>query len=125
VRIARGRRYGKIGGIWFDGWWDRPDADWGLTECYDRIHTAQPQALVGNNHHRKPFPGEDFQMFEQDLPGENKAGFNKAEVSAIPLETCLTLNRSGDTTRRITTGSRPSSASTIWSARAGAGPTCC
>jgi len=87
-------RYGEIGGIWFDGWWDRLDADWGLAECYDRIHTAQPQALVGNNHHREPFPGEDFQMFEQDLPGENKAGFNKAEVSAIPLETCLTMNRS-------------------------------
>ena len=52
------------------------------------------KALIGNNHHHKPFPGEDFQMFEQDLPGENKAGFNKAEVSAIPLETCLTMNRS-------------------------------
>lgn len=87
-------RYGKIGGIWFDGWWDLPEADWGLEECYDRIHTAQPQALVGNNHHRAPFPGEDFQMFEQDLPGQNQAGFNKADVAAMPLETCLTMNRS-------------------------------
>jgi len=87
-------RYGRIGGIWFDGWWDWPEADWGLEECYDRIHAAQPQALVGNNHHRAPFPGEDFQMFEQDLPGENQAGFNKAEVAAIPLETCLTMNGS-------------------------------
>ena len=40
----------------------RPDA----TSC---IHELQPAALVGTNHHRKPFPGEDFQMFEQDLPG--------------------------------------------------------
>jgi len=24
-------RYGKIGGIWFDGWWDRPAADWGVS----------------------------------------------------------------------------------------------
>jgi alpha-L-fucosidase len=91
--LASGR-YGRIGGIWFDGWWDRPDADWGLEECYDRIHKAQPQAMVGNNHHRAPFPGEDFQMFEQDLPGENQAGFNKAGVAAMPLETCLTMNRS-------------------------------
>src|SRR5579859_2881531 len=22
--------YGPIGGIWFDGWWDKPDADWRL-----------------------------------------------------------------------------------------------
>ena len=87
-------RYGRIGGIWFDGWWDSPEADWGLEECYDRIHAAQPQALVGNNHHRAPFPGEDFQMFEQDLPGENQAGFNKADVASMPLETCLTMNRS-------------------------------
>jgi alpha-L-fucosidase len=31
-------------------------------------------------------------MFEQDLPGHNKAGFNKAEVASMPLETCLTMN---------------------------------
>ncbi len=86
-------RYGRIGGIWLDGIWDKPDADWGLAECYDRIHTAQPHALVGNNHHVEPLPGEDFQMFEQDLPGANTAGFNKADVAAMPLETCLTMNR--------------------------------
>ena len=34
-------------------------------------------------------------MFEQDLPGENSAGFNKAGVtSSLPLETCLTMNQS-------------------------------
>ena len=34
-------------------------------------------------------------MFEQDLPGENAAGFNKAGVAAdLPLETCLTINDS-------------------------------
>ena len=59
------------------------------------IHELQPGALVGNNHHVAPFPGEDFQMFEQDLPGENAAGFNKASVAAeLPLETCLTINQS-------------------------------
>jgi alpha-L-fucosidase len=50
---------------------------------------------VGNNHHVAPFPGEDFQMFEQDLPGENSAGFNKAGIAGdLPLETCLTINNS-------------------------------
>jgi alpha-L-fucosidase len=31
-------------------------------------------------------------MFEQDLPGENTAGFNKAAVYDLPLETCRTIN---------------------------------
>ena len=87
--------YGEIGGIWFDGWWDRPDADWDLAGTYRMIHQLQPGALVGNNHHVAPQPGEDFQMFEQDLPGQNAAGFNRAGVAADrPLETCLTLNDS-------------------------------
>jgi alpha-L-fucosidase len=87
--------YGEIGGIWFDGWWDRPDADWDLAGTYKLIHELQPGALVGNNHHVAPFPGEDFQVFEQDLPGDNSAGFNKAGVaSSLPLETCLTINGS-------------------------------
>ena len=29
--------YGDIGGIWFDGWWDRPDADWRLDHTYALI----------------------------------------------------------------------------------------
>lgn len=87
--------YGEIGGIWFDGWWDRPDADWDLAGTYRLIHELQPAALIGNNHHVAPFPGEDFQMFEQDLPGENAAGFNTADVAPrLPLETCLTINQS-------------------------------
>jgi len=87
--------YGEIGGLWFDGWWDNPDADWDLEGTYKLIHELQPSALVGNNHHVAPFPGEDFQIFEQDLPGKNTAGFNKAEATtALPLETCLTINRS-------------------------------
>jgi alpha-L-fucosidase len=87
--------YGPIGGIWFDGWWDRPDADWRLQKTYDLIHRLQPAALVGNNHHKKPFPGEDFQMFEKDLPGKNTAGFNAdSEIGELPLETCETSNNS-------------------------------
>ncbi len=68
--------YGEIGGIWFDGMWDKPNADWRLAKTYKLIHELQPAALVGSNHHLKPFPGEDFQMFEKDLPGHNTTGFN-------------------------------------------------
>jgi alpha-L-fucosidase len=85
--------YGEVAGIWFDGMWDKPDANWRLRQTYDLIHKLQPAAMVGSNHHVKPFEGEDFQMFEKDLPGQNTAGFNQASVDrALPLETCDTIN---------------------------------
>jgi alpha-L-fucosidase len=88
-------RYGPVGGIWFDGWWDKPGADWRLEEQYALIHSLQPACLVGNNHHVAPFAGEDFQMFERDIPGQNTAGYSAdAPVSALPLETCQTMNKS-------------------------------
>ena len=85
--------YGEIGGIWFDGMWDKPEADWKLGETYALIHRLQPQALIGSNHHKAPIPGEDFQMFEKDLPGQNTAGYSgESEVGTLPLETCQTMN---------------------------------
>jgi alpha-L-fucosidase len=92
-------QYGPIGGIWFDGMWDKPDADWKIERTYALIHRLQPSALIGNNHHHAPLPGEDFQMFEQDLPGQNSAGFNTAGISQLPLETCETINHSWGYTR--------------------------
>lgn len=88
--------YGEIGAIWFDGWWDHDnDAkpfDWQLEEQYGIIHKLQPQCLIGNNHHTTPFPGEDIQIFERDLPGENKAGLSGQDISRLPLESCQTIN---------------------------------
>ena len=87
--------YGKVGAIWFDGWWDQdinPSFDWRLPEQYALIHRLQPACLIGNNHHQTPFEGEDFQMFERDLPGENTAGLSGQSVSQLPLETCETMN---------------------------------
>jgi alpha-L-fucosidase len=85
-------QYGDIGGIWFDGMWDKPTADWRLQRTYSLIHKLQPAALIGSNHHQTPFEGEDFQMFEKDLPGANTAGFNTAQIGKLPLETCETMN---------------------------------
>jgi alpha-L-fucosidase len=85
--------YGDVAGIWFDGWWDKPDADWQLQKTYSLIHQLQPAALIGSNHHRRPNPGEDFQMFEKDLPGGRTQGFNSgSEIGELPLETCETMN---------------------------------
>lgn len=87
--------YGPVGGIWFDGMWDKPDADWQLDSTYALIHRLQPAALIVPNHHQRPRAGEDVQTFEQDLPGANTAGFNTSYVSGnLPLETSLTMNDS-------------------------------
>ena len=87
--------YGAVGGIWFDGMWDKPDAPWQLDTTYALIHRLSPAALIIPNHHEHPRPGEDVQTFEQDLPGANTAGFNTSFVSGdLPLETSLTMNDS-------------------------------
>lgn len=87
--------YGSIGGIWFDGMWDKPNADWHLQKTYSLIHQLQPAALIIPNHHQTPKAGEDVQTFERDLPGQNTAGFNTKFVSdQLPLESSNTLNDS-------------------------------
>ena len=86
--------YGEIGGIWFDGMWDKWDAPWRLDETYRLIHQLQPQTLIGSNHHLAPLPGEDFQNFEHDLPGENTTGYNTTEIGTLPFETAETINQS-------------------------------
>ena len=86
--------YGPVGGIWFDGMWDKPDANWRLPQTYALIHRLQPATLIVPNHHRAPLPGEDVQTFEQDLPGANTAGFNTQTIGGLPLETSLTMNDS-------------------------------
>ena len=97
-------QYGEVSGIWFDGHWDQLDNDvdktlsskvnWHYDEIYDLIHRLQPACMIGNNHHLLPLPGEDFQMFEKDLPGNNTTGFGGADISTLPLETCETMNDS-------------------------------
>ncbi|WP_424922216.1 alpha-L-fucosidase [Streptomyces sp. wa53] len=99
-------QYGELGQVWFDGeWphsaWSGEHADWfapggsyGYPELYDMVHRLQPDAVVLNNRKSVPLPpGEDVQGFENDLPGENTAGFNTGTVLDGPKETCLTMNR--------------------------------
>ncbi len=89
--------YGNVRAIWFDGVWDHDSDqipfDWKLGEIYAHIHSIKPSCLIGNNHHLTPFKGEDFQMFERDLPGENTTGWAAEQtVSKLPLEMCQTMN---------------------------------
>jgi alpha-L-fucosidase len=98
--------YGEIGGIWFDGQWDQHEwdgkrfgklkADFKLDEVYKLIHKLQPTALIGSNHHLSPNPGEDFQMFEKDLPGKGTKDFatSAEDIGNLPFEVCETINSS-------------------------------
>ena len=89
--------------MWFDGIWDKKGDSredqyklWKLEEQYELIHRLDPACLIGNNHHQIPFPGEDIEIFEQDLPGKNEGGFSGSQGIAenFPLETCRTMNNS-------------------------------
>ena len=96
--------YGDISCIWFDGHWDQTNPegskdrisriDWKYDEIYSLIHKLQPACMIGNNHHLDPIPGEDFQMFEQDLPGQNNSGLSFQTASNLPIESCITMNDS-------------------------------
>ena len=87
--------YPNVKAIWFDGNWERPNANWHYDEIYSLIHRLNPEIMVGNNHHMAALDGEDFQMFEKDLPGENKTGYRKTNaIGNLPLETCETMNNS-------------------------------
>jgi alpha-L-fucosidase len=95
--------YGEIACIWFDGHWPHHEFDedhayflaggsFEYEKLYDMIHTLQPDAVVLNNHHAQPVPGEDVQGFEQDLPGMNTTGWQNEQVSSLLLEVCMTIN---------------------------------
>jgi len=98
-------RFGKIDGILFDGYWprDRLEAEamreyfaargaWDLAGTYDLIHEMQPDAMITNNTHILPLQGEDYQIWELDLPGENKIGFNCTEIGNKPTACWWNLN---------------------------------
>jgi alpha-L-fucosidase len=100
-------RYGKIGGILFDGYWPRAEwiakdrrateffparGMWDLAGTYDLIHSLQPDAVITNNTHVLPLRGEDYQIWELDLPGENKIGFNCTEIGDKPTACWWNVN---------------------------------
>lgn len=91
------RKYSPFG-IWLDGCWHKPDRlddTWQLSALYSEIRKVKPGTIIVNNHHQAPLPDEDVQTIEQDLPGENTTGFNKAPLDANALyETCMTINNS-------------------------------
>ena len=43
------KNYGKIGGFWFDGYWDKPNANWQFDRLYSTIRKYQEDAMIINN----------------------------------------------------------------------------
>ena len=95
--------YGKIDGFLFDGYWPHrpfapnegyflPGGDFDLGSTYNLIHSLQPDALVGNNHHIYPLEGEDYQIWELDLPGKNTFGLNTTRISELPRVSWFKIN---------------------------------
>ncbi len=86
--------YGKIGGLWFDGNWSRPNNDWKEDELYGTIRKHQPDAMIINNtglDHRGEggHPEIDSVTFEQGRPTPmDREGMKKY----LAAEMCLTLN---------------------------------
>lgn len=86
--------YGEIGGMWFDGNWSRPDADWKLDRFYGMIRKKQPSALIVNNtglaqHGRMGHPEIDSVTFEQGVPHHiDRTGAGKY----VAGEMCKTMN---------------------------------
>jgi alpha-L-fucosidase len=96
-------QFGRIACIWFDGDWPNHSLNdenayfaaggqFEYEKLYDMIHTLQPDAMIHNNRHAEPLPGEDVQGFEQDLPGQNTASFNTTKIFGLPMEVCMTIN---------------------------------
>jgi len=87
--------YGKIGGLWFDGNWNRPDDDWEEDALYAVIRRHQPEAIIVNNtglSHRGVVGNLqlDSVTFEQGRPEPmNREGMPKY----LAAEMCHTMNK--------------------------------
>lgn len=85
-------KYGKIGGLWFDGNWSKPDADWQEDRLYKMIHSYQPEAMVVNNtglHARGELgnPEIDAVTFERGMPEPMDRRGHKKYVAGEMCET--------------------------------------
>ena len=88
------KNYGRIGGLWFDGNWSKPHANWKLDELYATIRKYHPEAMIINNTGlgsggRISHPEIDAVTFEQGRPTALKRDGMPKYVAA---EMCHTLN---------------------------------
>ena len=86
--------YGKIGGLWIDGNWSKPNEDWEEDALYKVIRKHQPDAIIVNNtglsaRGEAGNPELDSVTFEQGRPTPmNREGMSKY----FAAEMCQTIN---------------------------------
>ena len=86
--------YGKIGGIWFDGNWDRRDVDWEEEALYSMVRKYQPDAMIINNSGMFAL-GEagnellDCVTFEQHRAMDSD---RQEDHKYMAAESCMTMN---------------------------------
>lgn len=88
------KNYGKIGGLWFDGMWNKPDDDWEEDALYATIRKWQPDAMIINNTglNARGALGHielDSVTFERGRPGAINM---EDSPKYIASEMCQTLN---------------------------------
>jgi alpha-L-fucosidase len=83
--------YGPIAGVWFDGYWDGSVTAAQMKDLYRLVHELQPGALVGDNTHRAPLRGQDFQIFEGGFPGDERAIFDQGVEAVLPAQAAVKL----------------------------------
>ena len=86
------RNYGKVGGFWFDGMWDKPDEDWQESRIYGTLRKYQPEAIITNNtglfmQGKKGNEEIDCVTFERGKPFNVKSG-----EKPLAGEMCQVLN---------------------------------
>ncbi len=87
-------QYGEIGGLWFDGNWNKPNADWKESNLYETIRKYQPDAMIINNtglsaRGKAGHKELDCVTFEQGHPAQlNRENMSKYLCS----EMCQTMN---------------------------------
>jgi len=110
--------YGPVGAVVFDGYWPRyefkeadahfaPGGKWDLAGTYDLIHELQPDAVIINNTHIPPLRGEDAQVWELDMPGENRIGFNTTKMGEKPYAVWWNINTGWSYTPRAHAVKKP------------------
>ncbi|NKB67696.1 MAG: alpha-L-fucosidase [Candidatus Latescibacteria bacterium] len=88
-------QYGPLGGLWFDGNWSKPDADWQEDRLYSMIRRHQPEAMIINNtglsaRGHVGHPEIDSVTFEQGRP---EAMDLDGDAKYVAAEMCQTMNR--------------------------------
>jgi alpha-L-fucosidase len=78
--------YGKVDGIWFDGYWSKNTDRWPFEEIYSLIHQLQPACMIVNNHDMFYIDGEDFTVYALYDAFPQKGYDGDARLQNMPLE---------------------------------------